>query len=272
MKRAILLVAFGTTAPEAQKVFDIIDAQTRAAFPDDDIRWAYTSRFVKAKLAKEGKTLDSPEIAMARLMNDGFTHVAVLPLLVMPGEEFHRLHNNVRLFERMTGGFRMVAVASPLLSIHSDLRRVAEAMRGRIPSERKPDEPVVFIGHGNARHPSDSLYAAMGFIMQEIDPNIHIGTVSGYPGMDDVLPRLSVASGKKAYLAPLMTTAGEHLRNDIAGDGPGSWKSALARIGWDCRTSFQGMGEHPEIVDVWLDHLRDALARLEGGGKRHGAA
>jgi sirohydrochlorin cobaltochelatase len=36
--------------------------------------------------------LDSPETAFAKLMEDGYTHVAVLSLHTIPGEEFHELY------------------------------------------------------------------------------------------------------------------------------------------------------------------------------------
>ena len=85
-KKAILLVAFGTSVPEARKVFDKIDEQTRKAFPDVEIRWAFSSKMIRAKLAREGNVMDSPETVMAALMSDGYTHVAVLSLQTTPGE------------------------------------------------------------------------------------------------------------------------------------------------------------------------------------------
>ena len=105
VQKAILLVAFGTSDPEAQKTFGRIEEQARKAFPGVEIRWAYTSGMIRKKLAREGKALDSPEVALARLMETGFTHVAVLSLHTIPGEEFHELHRNAHLFGQMEGGF-----------------------------------------------------------------------------------------------------------------------------------------------------------------------
>jgi sirohydrochlorin cobaltochelatase len=45
-KKAILMAAFGTTVPEAQKAFDQIDARAKQAFPGVEIRWAYTSTMI----------------------------------------------------------------------------------------------------------------------------------------------------------------------------------------------------------------------------------
>jgi sirohydrochlorin cobaltochelatase len=70
MKKAILWVAFGSSAPEARKVFDQIEAQTRRAVPAIAARWVYTSRSFRMKLAKQEKRLDSSEVVLARLIDN----------------------------------------------------------------------------------------------------------------------------------------------------------------------------------------------------------
>ncbi len=262
MKKAILLVAFGTTSPEAGKAFDRIDARTREAFPGEEIRWAFTSRAIRAKLAAEGKEAISPETALARLMDERFTHVAVLPLHVMAGREFHGLCRNAALFAQMAGGFKQVETALPLLSSHEDMARTARAMIARIPKDRKPVDAVLFVGHGNRNHPSDAVYAAMNHIVGRMDPNVHTATVEGYPGLRDILPEVVNKGARKVYLMPLMAVAGAHIHEDMAGDGPDSWKSAIEKSGLECEPILTGMGEYPEVAEIWLDHLRTALSRL----------
>lgn len=260
-KKAILLVAFGTSVPEAQKVFDKIDARTREKFPGTEIRWAFTSKTIRAKLAAQGKELSSPETALAKLMSDGFTHVAVLSLQTIPGREFHDLYQNARLFEQMAGGFKKVQVAMPLLSSHDDMVRVAEAMIKNIPAARKSEDKVILMGHGSEKHPSDAIYLAMDRILSETDPSVFLATVDGYPSIKDVLPRLGAGKGK-VFLIPFMLVAGDHAMNDMAGDGPESWKSILKANGRQCEAVMRGTGDYPEVVDVWLDHLGDAYSRL----------
>ena len=102
MKKGILLVAFGSTVPEAQVSFENIDRSVKKAFPGVEVYWAYTSRIIIAKMAKEGKNLSTPVEALAAMMGEKFTHVAVQALHVIPGEEFHGLAQNVRRFEGMS--------------------------------------------------------------------------------------------------------------------------------------------------------------------------
>jgi sirohydrochlorin cobaltochelatase len=262
-KKAILLAAFGTTVPEAQKALEQVEAQTKKAFPGMEVRWAYTSSIVRKKLAANGKVFDSPETALAKLMDDGFTHVGVLSLHTIPGQEFHDLLQNVHLFSQMTGGFEKALVAWPLLSSHVDMERVAKAMIKQIPASRKPQDAVLLMGHGNEHHPADAAYPAMNQVIQGIDENIYVGTVEGYPSLDDILPELAKKKIKKVYLMPFMAVAGDHARNDMAGNEPDSWKSILEKEGYTCEVIIKGTGEYPEVVDVWLDHLRTVMAHFE---------
>jgi sirohydrochlorin cobaltochelatase len=260
----ILLVAFGTTIPEAQEAFRKIDERARSAFPGAQIQWAYTSKIVRRKLADQGTFLDSPEIALARLMDEGHREVALLSLHVFPGREFHDLHHNVRLFSKMVKGFQHLRVARPLLSSYEDLMRVAGVLLQSLPAERGREEAVLFVGHGNRAHPADMVYTAMEHVLQKQDPRLFVGTIQGKPGIHDVLPVLRKLGVTKAWLIPFMAVAGEHARKDMAGEQPESWKSLLAADGISSRTVLKGLAEIPAVVDIWLDHLREVFSSTAG--------
>ena len=83
------------------------------------------------------------------------------------------------------------------------------------------------------------------------------------PSLDDVLAELKARNIQRAWLMPFMSVAGDHARNDMAGDEPDSWKSMLAKAGVRCVPVLKGTAEYDEIVDIWLDHLRNAMSRLE---------
>ncbi|NLW80921.1 MAG: sirohydrochlorin cobaltochelatase, partial [Desulfovibrionales bacterium] len=115
-RKGILLVAFGTTVPEARLALDSIEARAKARFPGIDVRWAYSSRIVREKLAARGQNFDSPAMALARMMDDGFTHVAVQSLQTIPGEEFHGLQQTVQAFSGLPKGMDSVTLGLPLLA------------------------------------------------------------------------------------------------------------------------------------------------------------
>ena len=261
IKKAILLVAFGTSDPEAAMAFELVEKRARERFPGVEMRWAYTSRMIRYKLAKQGKLLDSPETAFAKLMDDGYTHVAVLSLHTIPGEEFHELYQNAHLFGQMSGGFQKVLVARPLLSSGKDMETVAQVLLKNIPG-RKAGDAVIFMGHGTEHHPADAIYLAMNQVFQEIDSNAFVAAVEGNNSLETVIPKLKKRKANKVFLVPLMSVAGDHAKNDMAGDEDDSWKSILTAKGFKVEPILKGTAEHLEIVDIWLEHLKSAFTHF----------
>ena len=260
-KIGILLVAFGSSEKSAQVSFENIESKVKAAFPEIPVRWAYTSSIIRKKLAGQGRYLDSPEVALARMQDEGFTHVAVQSLHTIGGEEFHDLRRTVGAFKVM-GGFQRILLGNPLLASQEDMQRVVDAIMGIIPQNRRKEEAVVLMGHGSP-HPSNAFYAALMFQLQLKDPNIFVGTVEGYPEIGNIKEWLLQRKIKTAYLIPLMSVAGDHAKNDMAGEDPDSWKSILTKIGIQCETILKGTAEFDSFVDIWVDHIRGPLAHFE---------
>jgi sirohydrochlorin cobaltochelatase len=257
-KRGILLAAFGTTVPEARAALENAEEEVRKAFPDLPVRWAYTSHQVRRKLAGRGLEVDSLETALARMMDEGFTHVAVQSLHTISGWEFHDLVRNARAFSGMAGGFDRVAVGGPLLNGREDIRRVAELLIRLQPEERQPGEALVLMGHGTD-HPADALYTALAVELRKRDPNALLGTVEGSTGIEEIRDLLRERGVSRAYLVPFMAVAGDHARNDLAGEGEDSWKSVLSRAGVACVPVLEGTAELDPMVRIWIDHLRSAM-------------
>ncbi len=253
----ILLVAFGSSQPSAQVSFDNIDKAVKAAYPDIPVRWAFTSHIIRKKLAQQGKHLDSPEVAIAKMMDEGFTHLAVQSLHTIGGEEYHDLRRAVGAFKVM-GGLQGIILGYPLLATQEDMQRAVDAILENIPQDRQKGDAVVLMGHGT-RHPSNAFYAALMFQLQLKDPNIFVGTVEGYPEVDDIKDMLLRKKMKKAYLMPFMSVAGDHAKNDMAGDGDDSWKSIFSNAGIQCIPILKGTAEFDNFVDIWVSHIRGPL-------------
>ncbi|MDH3772886.1 MAG: sirohydrochlorin cobaltochelatase [Deltaproteobacteria bacterium] len=262
MKKGILLVAFGTTVPEAQISYDNIERSVKKTFPGVPVRWGYTSRTIIRKMAEKGKHLATPEEALSSMMRENFTHVAVQSLHVMPGAEFHGLVKNVQRFAGMSKGLQKVIVGYPLMTTSEDVQRVAETLLKIIPPERRKTDAVVFMGHGT-HHPANVYYAALNYHVQKLDPNVFVGTVEGWPEIDDITSDLKNNRIEKAYLMPFMTVAGDHARNDMAGPSADSWKSMLEKEGVNCLVVLKGTAEFQEFVDIWVDHLRSAFSHFD---------
>jgi len=259
-KVGILLVAFGSSEASAQVSFDNIERAVKAAYPDVPLRWAYTSSIIRAKLAKQGRLLDSPEMALAKMQDEGFTHVAVQSLHTIAGEEFDDLRQVVIGFRTM-GQLKRIELGAPLLNRQTDMARAVDGILRIIPPRRQPREGVVFMGHGTS-HPSNAFYAALMFQVQRRDPNVFIGCVEGYPAIDEIQKMLTERQITKVYLMPFMSVAGDHAKNDLAGDEADSWKNVLSQAGFACEAVLKGTAEYEDFITIWVDHLGEALQRL----------
>jgi sirohydrochlorin cobaltochelatase len=260
-KVGILLVAFGSSEASAQVSFDNIDRKMKAAYPGIPVRWAYTSHIIREKLAKQGKNLDSPAVALAKMQDEKFTHVAVQSLHTIAGEEYDDLKLTVDGF-KMMGGFQGIMLGYPLMGTQSDMQRTVDAIFKIIPKNRKTNEAVVLMGHGTP-HPANAFYAALMFQLQLKDPNIFIGTVEGYPGIDLITELLKQKKFKKVWLMPFMSVAGDHAKNDMAGDEDDSWKSILTKAGFKCEPVLKGTAEYDDFIDIWVDHAKGPLSQFK---------
>jgi len=259
-KVGILLVAFGSSEASAQVSFDNIDRAVRQAYPQVPVRWAYTSHIIRAKLADQGKVLDSPAMALARMQDEKFTHVAVQSLHTIAGAEYHELRRIVGGFQTMVA-FERIVMGHPLMATQADMDDVVDTILANLPKARRSDEGVVFMGHGT-HHPADAGYAALMYQLQLKDPKIFVGTVEGYPDVELILGQLKQRKIKKVYLLPFMSVAGDHAKNDMAGSEDDSWVSIFTGAGIQCVPILKGTAEYDGFVKIWVAHAGEALKAL----------
>ncbi len=262
-KEAILLVAFGTTVPEAKKAFDQIETQVKKEFPNSEVRWAFTSSKVRSKLAAMGVKLDSPGVAIAKLVDDGYNRIVVASFHTLFGEEFHDLVKDVNACAQLSGSSdRKILIARPLLSSRENIESCIKSLISQAPETRMPGDAIVLMGHGSEHHPADTVYAATNFYAQKADPNVFVATVDGQPTLDDFIPILKKNGAKKVFLMPFMAVAGDHARNDMCGEEKDSWKSILKQNGFQVECILKGAAENPAIVNLWIGNIRAAQTRL----------
>ncbi len=263
-KRAILLVAFGTTVPEARKAFDQVESQVKREFPDTEIRWAFTSSIVRKKLVTEGVKLDSPKVALARLIDDGYDRIVVASLHTLFGEEFHNLVQDVNAMNQTSGNSeRKIVLAKALMSSRENIESSIKSLIGQAPETRKPQDAILLMGHGSERHPADTVYAAMNYYAQTADPNLFVATVDGQPTLEDMIPKLKKAGVKKVFLMPFMAVAGDHAKKDMCGDDRESWKSILFENGFEVECVLKGTAENPGVVTLWINNIKSAYSHSE---------
>jgi sirohydrochlorin cobaltochelatase len=262
-REGILIVAFGSSVPEGEAAITAVADAVKSACPDTEVRVSYTSRIIMRKIAREqGRVIDEPAIALAKMAYEGFTDVTVLSTHIIPGEEYDDLKAVVEGFRIISdtapkAGFRRIGLSLPLLSSSADFERMAGVIADTYAAQGKSGA-VVFVGHGT-HHFADAAYSALQTALSRRSPNFLIGTIEGLPSYDDVLARLKSTKAKSVHVAPLMLVAGDHAQNDIAGDEPDSWKSTLTAEGYKVTPVLTGLGQNEAVQNLILDKLREAL-------------
>ena len=257
-KKAILVVAFGTRYPSGQKALNNIQTILKNKFPDTPIYWAYTSKIIRQILIKKGVSIPSPEMALTKLIDEGYKKVYVLSLHIIPGEEYHSLYSNIKLFSLMKNEIKEIKISKPLIATYEDMEKVAEVVLKSI--YLKEDEAIIFMGHGT-EHPAGAIYISLNNIINNKNPKAFLATVEGHPTLDEIIPKLKKQGIKTVYLMPFMVVAGDHVINDMAGDEPDSWKSILTKEGFVCKPIIKGLGENPEIVKIYIEHLKEIMKK-----------
>jgi len=255
MKKAILVVSFGTTKDETrEKNIAAIEREIQDQFPEDTVRRAFTSGTVIHRLAQRGIQVDAVDQALERLRREKFEDVFILPTHLLPGEEYEKL---LSLSAPYRASFRHFLVAKPLLYDTRDLTEVAEYIKETYPMGER--EALVLMGHGTG-HFANLIYPAMDYILKNHGmSNAFVATVEGYPEFPDVLNTVKAEKFTSVTLLPLMLVAGEHAMVDMAGQDEHSWKNQCARAGMQVTCVLSGLGESDRIRKMYLRHLQECM-------------
>lgn len=260
-KQAILAVSFGTSFEEARvAAIEAIEKDFAAAFPELPVYRAWTSGMIRRKLLRtEGLAIDGVTEAMERMLRDGVTDVLVQPTHIVNGVENDQMKADALAWQE---SFRSLTFGTPLLTSQEDCRLVVEAVAEEF-SGLKKEEALVLMGHGTT-HYANSVYAALDYQFKDSGyPNIHLGTVEAYPSMESLLNQLREARPSRVVLAPFMIVAGDHARNDMAGEEEDSWKHRLEKEGFSVSCVLKGLGEYPAVRQLLVRHLRDAKGQAD---------
>lgn len=246
MSRALVITSFGTSVAEARPAITAVEEALRAAAPDYTCLRAFTSPTIRRILAARGERVPSLQEALQDLQEMGTDQVVVQPTHLLPGYEFDKLRLEA---ERFT--FPHLTVGRPLLSDEGDIALFARRLAQDHPF--KPEEAVVYMGHGTG-HQANDIYGMIQAALEEIGRyDIHIGVLEGPPGLDGVLQRLE--RPRSVLLLPLLLAAGEHARTDMGG----LWRTALKEAGHTVTCAFTGLGERGWVQQLYCRRMLEVM-------------
>jgi len=253
MKEAVLIVSFGTTHLDTlEKTIAAVERDVQTAYPELTCRRAFTSGIVRSRLwAQSGIRADSVEEAFSRLAAEHFTRVTVQPTLLIPGEEYDLLRRDVL---RCAGDLE-VRIGLPLLWDDADCAAIADLLHNAYPTGE--GGVLLAMGHGTG-HSADGIYDRLLAHLRR--RGAELCTVEGSIGFDRAIETMCARPERRARLVPLLLVAGDHSKNDMAGDGPESLKSRLQAAGFTVECTLRGLGELSAVRARYLRRIAAARA------------
>lgn len=294
-KKALLLVAFGSTWENAHQTFKgiVADYEGDQAFKDYDVYFSFTSAICINK-SREGEHYErqdfyAPNFWLEAIGRQKYEEVRVQSLHIIPGEEYLRLRDTyIKDFKNNVYGDLdpdyleegvKVFIGGPLMAEEEDVEDVADVLNSEFNQYVKGGNAMVFLGHGNPEGYNygngNIRYTQLENQLQKINPNYFVATVDMEGNLIDDLwaDRMEgkVATGATITLHALMCIAGDHAHNDMSGiENKGdSWREFFQEKGFTCNYDgndantannciLKGLGDYPNIRAIWKKHTVEA--------------
>ena len=86
MKKAILAVSFGTSYAEVEEsCIRPVEEALKRAFPEHEVRRAFTSRKIIKKLRGQGVEISNEAEELEKLRSEGYEEIAIVPTHILHG-------------------------------------------------------------------------------------------------------------------------------------------------------------------------------------------
>ncbi len=252
MKKAILLVSFGTSYVDAaEKSLGCICQDLADETGSIPVYQAYTSGMIIEKLSGQGKKIDTVDKAICTMLDKHITNLYVIPTHMIPGVEYQKM---VRAVEKYRPAFQELKIASTVLHEREDCGKMVLLLCEMLQFQH--DYTYILMGHGtedraNIRyHQMNEAFAQSGIV------NVHIASVEAEPDLGDAMQVIEKQGfAKKVILHPFMVVAGDHARNDMAGKED-SYVTKLKGAGYQVEAVVKGLGEYAAFRRIYVDKLR----------------
>jgi len=251
-KKAVVVVSYGTSYDcTREKTIGAVETAVAAAFPDRELRRAFTARMViDILIEKNGIRIDFIENALANLVEQGFDDVVVVSTHIMNGGQYDYVAESVRKFKDK---FESISLGTALLTTRADYTDVMNVILQEFyPAEE--DSALVLMGHGTV-HYANATYSELQLkFWYSGYENVYVTTAEGFPTFEDTVKRMRGKSYKKVRLVPLMVVAGDHANNDLAGDSEDSLNSLMKKEGYETEPVVKGLGENAAFQQLFVRH------------------
>lgn len=261
-KTGILLVHYGTSNDNSRmQTIDRLNARVAETFTDCAVVEAYSAPSVIKMLAKRGVRKLSVSQAIDSLKTMGCSKLVVQSTMLLDGVMTEMLKKEVN---RVKKDFRSVSAVRPLLYSVDDCRMMIEMINKSLLADKSVDATktqVVLVGHGSDS-PANAMYSQIDYLLKaEGKPSWHVGTIEGFPTIDNVEKQLAGVRNPNVLLVPLLYIAGNHQKDDI----DGVWKQRLQTKGYHVEVFGKGLGEMKEIQEMIIGKIAEQVKDVDSG-------
>lgn len=251
-KTGILLVHYGTSNDKSRaQTIDKLNSRVAETFPDCAVVEAYSAPSVIKTLAKRGIKKLYISQALDSLKALGCNKLVVQSTMLLDGVMTEMLRTEVG---KVKNDFRAVSVVRPLLYSVDDCRTMIEMLTKSLLADKSvatKKSQVVLVGHGSDS-PANAMYSQIDYLLKaEGKSSWHVGTIEGFPKIENVEQQLKNSKNKNVILAPLLYIAGNHQKEDI----DGVWKTQLQTKGYHVDVFGKGIGEMTEIQNMIIGKI-----------------
>lgn len=251
-KTGILLVHYGTSNDKSRaQTIDKLNSRVAETFPDCAVVEAYSAPSVIKTLAKRGIKKLYISQALDSLKALGCNKLVVQSTMLLDGVMTEMLRTEVG---KVKNDFRAVSVVRPLLYSVDDCRTMIEMLTKSLLADKSvatKKSQVVLVGHGSDS-PANAMYSQIDYLLKaEGKFSWHVGTIEGFPKIENVEQQLKNSKNKNVILVPLLYIAGNHQKEDI----DGVWKTQLQTKGYHVDVFGKGIGEMTEIQDMIIGKI-----------------
>lgn len=251
-KTGILLVHYGTSNDKSRaQTIDKLNSRVAETFPDCAVVEAYSAPSVIKTLAKRGIKKLYISQALDSLKALGCNKLVVQSTMLLDGVMTEMLRTEVG---KVKNDFRAVSVVRPLLYSVDDCRTMIEMLTKSLLADKSvatKKSQVVLVGHGSDS-PANAMYSQIDYLLKaEGNSSWHVGTIEGFPKIENVEQQLKNSKNKNVILVPLLYIAGNHQKEDI----DGVWKTQLQTKGYHVDVFGKGIGEMTEIQNMIIGKI-----------------
>ena len=256
----LLVLSFGTSFNDSRRLnIGAIESDLETAFPDYSVRRGFTANIVIDHIQnRDGVKIDDVDEAMNRAVDNNVKNLVIQPTHLMNGLEYQELEEQVAQY---ADAFDKIAIGKPLLTSEDDFKRVEQALVDWTSEYDDGETAICFMGHGTEAESNEVYQKMQDLLTADGHDNYFVGTVEASPSLEDVLAKVKAGSYKRVVLEPLMVVAGDHAKNDMAGEEEDSWISMFKASGKfeSVQAQIFGLGSEKAVQKIYVAHTADVM-------------